>query len=94
VEKVRRQLLSLRQLGRSRLFSARGCGQLSPVLAAISDLISGLLIGRVGSFFSEFLSGALDSADSVRFSKFEVFETLMNFNEMSFDSSSWTGERG
>jgi NAD(P)-dependent dehydrogenase (short-subunit alcohol dehydrogenase family) len=47
-EKVRPQFLSLRQLGRSRLFSARGCGQLSPVLAAISNLISAPRIGPVG----------------------------------------------
>ena len=45
--------LSLRQLGRSRLFSVRGCWQLSPVLAVIFDLSSGVLIGKVGSFFSE-----------------------------------------
>jgi len=32
-EKVRPQFLSLGQLGRSRLFSARGCWQLSQVLA-------------------------------------------------------------
>ena len=35
--------LSLRQLGRSRLFSAQLCRQFTPVLAAISDLSSGLL---------------------------------------------------
>jgi len=55
VDKVRPQFLSLRQLGRSCLFSARGCGQLSLALEAIFDLSSGLLIGRVGSFFSEWL---------------------------------------
>jgi hypothetical protein len=55
MEKVRPQFLSLRQLGRSRIFSARDCWQLSPVLAAVSDLSSGLLIGRGGSFFSEWL---------------------------------------
>jgi hypothetical protein len=55
VEKVRSQFLSLRQLGSILLFSARECGQLSPVLAAISDLSFGLQIGRVGSFFSEWV---------------------------------------
>src|ERR1700730_14727720 len=82
----RLELLSLRQLGRSRLFSAQGCWQLSPVFAAISDFNSRLLIGRVGSFFSDgsFLSGALGSADSVRFAKFECFERLMSSNEMGF----------
>ena len=53
VEKVGSQVLSLRQLGRSGIFSARTCWQLSPVAAAISHLSSGLLIGRDGSFFSE-----------------------------------------
>src|SRR6266404_5289063 len=37
-EKVRPQFLSLRQLGRSRVFSARPCWQLSPAAAAISHL--------------------------------------------------------
>jgi hypothetical protein len=36
---------------------------------------------------SSFLSEALDSADSVRFSKFELFERLRNLNEMGFCSS-------
>src|SRR5216683_1183620 len=40
-------------LGRSPIFSARTCGELSPVAAAISHLNSGLLIGRAGSLFSE-----------------------------------------
>jgi hypothetical protein len=35
VEKVRPQFLSLRQLGRSRVFSARTCWELSPITAAI-----------------------------------------------------------
>ena len=43
VEKVRPEFLSLRQLGRSRLFSAQLCWQVSPVLAAISGLSSGRL---------------------------------------------------
>jgi hypothetical protein len=47
--------LSRRQLRRSRLFSVRECWQLSPLLAAISDLSSGLLIGRVRLFVSEWL---------------------------------------
>src|SRR3981189_1178655 len=44
-EKVRAQFLSLRQLGRSPVFSARTCWQLSPFAAAISHLNSGPLIG-------------------------------------------------
>jgi hypothetical protein len=43
-EKVRAQFLSLRQLGRSPVFSAR-TWQLSPFAAAISHLNSGPLIG-------------------------------------------------
>jgi hypothetical protein len=39
-----------------------------------------------------FLSRTLDSAHSVRFSKFECFETLMNSDEMGFCSSSRTGK--
>jgi hypothetical protein len=39
-----------------------------------------------------FLSGALDSADSVRFSKFECFETLLKSNELGFCCSSRTGK--
>jgi hypothetical protein len=53
VEKVRPQFLSLRQLGRSRAFSARTCWQLSLLVAAISHLGFGLQIGRACSFFSE-----------------------------------------
>lgn len=45
--------LSLRQLGRSRVFSARTCRHISPVEAAISRLNSGLQIDRAGSLFSE-----------------------------------------
>src|SRR3982074_3124301 len=52
-EKVGSQFLSLRQLGRSRVFSARTCRQLSPLAAAICSLNSGPLIGKAGSFFSE-----------------------------------------
>jgi hypothetical protein len=65
-----------------------------PCIAAISDLNSGPLIDGVGLFFSEcsFLSGALDSANSVRFSKFECFEQLVNPNEMGFFKSSRTGK--
>jgi hypothetical protein len=55
MEKVGPQFLSLRQLGQSRIFSSRDCWQLSPVLAAISNLSSGLLIGRGGLFFSDWL---------------------------------------
>ena len=39
-----------------------------------------------------FLSEALDSADSVRFSKFERFELLMNFSGKGFCGFSRTGE--
>ena len=39
-----------------------------------------------------FLSGALDSANSVRSSKFQRFEGPMNFNEKRFCGSSRTGE--
>lgn len=39
----------------------------------------------------QFLSGALDFADSVRFSKFECFERVMNSNEAGFCGSSRTG---
>jgi hypothetical protein len=85
---------SLRQLDRSRIFSARDCWQLSPVLAAISDLSTGLLIGRGGSFFSEWLN-SLWSSGLRGFStvlKFECFERLMNSNEMGFCSASRTGK--
>src|SRR3954468_11056979 len=70
---------SLRQLGQSLNFSAGGCWQLSPVLAAISHLSSGPLIGREVSIplrMAQILSRALDSAGSVRFLKFECFEQL------------------
>jgi hypothetical protein len=93
-EKVRPQLLSLRQLGRSRLLSARGCWKFSPVLAAISDLSSGLQSAKSAhsSPNRSFLSEALDSTDSVRFSKLECFERLMNASEIGFCSSSRTGK--
>jgi hypothetical protein len=51
VEKVRSQFLSLRQFHRSPLFSGSTCWQLSPVVAAISNLGSGLRIGRAGFVF-------------------------------------------
>ena len=94
MERVRTQFLSLRQLCRSYRFSARGCWYFAPVLAAISDLSSGPLIGRIrpSSPNGSFLSKALDSADSVRFSKFECFELFMNSDEMGFYNSSRTGK--
>jgi hypothetical protein len=70
VEKVRSQILSLRQLRRSRLFSARRCWQLSPSLAAISDLGSGLLNCIARSFFSEWL-------DSLPISGLRGFGTVL-----------------
>jgi hypothetical protein len=86
VEKVRPQFLSLRQLGRSYSFSGITCWQLSPVTASISNLSSELPVGRVSSLFSErlVLSDALDFIDPVRFSIFERFELLMNFNGTRF----------
>jgi hypothetical protein len=67
---------------------------ISPILAAISNLSSGLLIGRVALFFSEwlFLSGALDPANFVRFSKLKCFEMLMYPNQLEFCYSSRTGK--
>jgi hypothetical protein len=44
--------LSLRQLRKSRVFSARTCWQLSPVAATFSQLNAGFHIGGVCSFFS------------------------------------------
>jgi hypothetical protein len=57
----------------ARMFANR------PVLAAISDLSAVLQIGRDAHSSPNvpFISGALDSADSVRFSKWECFEKLM-----------------
>ena len=60
VEKVRPQFLSLRQLGRSRLFSAQLCWQLSPILAAIFDSSSGRLFGEGSSFFSKMAHFSLE----------------------------------
>ena len=61
--------------------------------AAISHLDSGLQMGRPArsSPNGPFISGALDSADSVRFSKFECFERLMDCSEVGFFNSSRTG---
>src|SRR5450631_136655 len=44
---------SLRQLRRSRVFSTRTCWHLSPMVAAISHLNSGLRLGRARPIFSE-----------------------------------------
>ena len=83
-EKVRSQFLSLRQLGRSRLFSAQLCWQLSPVLAAISDLSAGLLIGKVSSFFSKWpislRSSGLRGFGTVL--EIRVFREAMTANEI------------
>ena len=94
VEKVRPQFLSLRQLRCSRLFSARGCWQLSPVLAVISDLSSGSLIGRARPFFSEWLNSLQSSGLRGFGTVFEirVFELLMNSDEMGFCKSSRAGK--
>jgi hypothetical protein len=46
-EKVRPQLLSLRQLGRNRPFSARGCWQFSPVLAAFLSQSRDVWVGEL-----------------------------------------------
>src|SRR3984893_15155743 len=53
VEKVRPQFLSLRQLPQGPVFSGLTCWQLSPGAIAISNLSSGLPIGRTALFFSE-----------------------------------------
>jgi hypothetical protein len=67
---------------------------ISPVLGAISDLSSGPQIDGIGysSANGSFLSGALDSANSIRFSKFEPFEMFMNSKKWGFCSSSRTGK--
>jgi len=59
-----------------------GLWAIKSTAAAISLSNSGLLLGRTRSLFSKcpFISEALDSADSVRFSKVECLERLMNFN--------------
>jgi hypothetical protein len=94
LEKVRSQLLSLRQLRRGRLFSARGCWVLSPVLAAISDLGSDFYSAESthSSPNGSILSRSLHFANSLRFSKFECFELLMNSDEMEFCRSSRAGK--
>jgi hypothetical protein len=95
VEKVGSQFLSLRQLAQGRVFSRRTSWQLSPIAAAISHLSSALLVGDNGyqSPKGPFFSEALDSTDSVRFSKFERFELLINFSGKRFCGFSRTGER-
>jgi hypothetical protein len=94
VEKVRTQFLSLRQIAQGRVFSGRTCWHLSPVTAAISHLNSGLLLGRARLLFSKrlFISEALDSADSIRFSKIQRFEGPIDFSEKKFCGSSRIGE--
>jgi hypothetical protein len=79
-EKVRSQVLSLRQIPRADVFSGRTRSQFSPVIVPVFRLSHGHPIGRVGLLFSEtqLLSEALDSTDSIRFSKFQRFEPLMN----------------
>jgi hypothetical protein len=61
--------LSLRQLGRSRLFSARRCWQLSPVFAAISNLGSGPLNGGMGR--KSRLFARLNLSLKLRFTEFK-----------------------
>jgi hypothetical protein len=72
---------SLRQLAQGCVFSGQTRAQLGPVTAAIFHLGSGLPIDRAGILFSgrPFLSEALDSTHSVRFSIIEPLELLMNF---------------
>jgi hypothetical protein len=67
---------------------------IKPSRATNSHLNSGLLIGRAAhsSPNGPFFSGALDSTDSVRFSKFECFERLMKSGGMEFCCSSRTGK--
>jgi hypothetical protein len=49
-EKVRSQVLSLRQIGRRAVFSERSPWQFSPISKAISNLSSGLLTGGNAQF--------------------------------------------
>jgi hypothetical protein len=65
---------------RSRVFSARRCWQLSPALATILIWVPDFQTAELvhSSPNGPILSRALDSADSVRFSKFECFQRLMN----------------
>jgi hypothetical protein len=67
---------------------------ISPILAVISDSSSGLPSAEPAhsSPNGSFLSRALDSANLVRFSKFECFEMLMCPNQMGFCCSSRTGK--
>ncbi len=62
--------------------------------AAISHLSSALPIGRAGILFSEspFLSESLNFIHSVRFSKFERLELVMNFSGKRFCRFSRAGE--
>jgi hypothetical protein len=86
VEKVRSQILSLRQLRHSRLFSARRCWHLSLVFAAISDLGSGLLDGRGRPFCSEWLN-SLQSFGLRGFRtvlEIRVIRAAYEFHEMGF----------
>lgn len=74
-------------------FSARTCWQFSPVAAGI--LISAPDFKSAEPAHSSpndpFISGALDSADLARFSKFVYFERLIYRCEVGFCSSTRTG---
>jgi hypothetical protein len=86
----------LRHPGRSRIFSAWVWWAIKPTSG--SDFSFELRTpSRQGALIvlrkPHFISGALDSADSVRFSKIQRFEGPLNFNEKRFSGYSRTGER-
>jgi hypothetical protein len=68
--------------------------QLSPTAAAISNLSSGLPTGRTPYYSPKdpFLSGSLDFTHSLRFSKFDCFELLMNLSGKWFGRFSRIGD--
>jgi hypothetical protein len=74
-------------------FSARTCWQFSPVAAGFFIWTPDFKSAEPAhsSPNGPFISGALDSADLVRFSKFVCFERLMNRCEVGFCSSIRTG---
>jgi hypothetical protein len=87
MEKVRSQFLSLRHLGQSHIFSASVSGQFKPnndsdfSFARRTPSRQGVPhCSPKGAFISE----ALYSAASVRFSKLQRFEEPTNFNEKDF----------
>jgi hypothetical protein len=85
VEKVRSQLLSLRQIARAPAFSGRNRRLKSPTIEAISRLSFGFPIGRAGSIFSE-RPVSLQSSGLHRFST-----VLQNSNTSSW---LWTSSEG